>query len=74
MLAHGDNKKKYILVFGENVTDGSNGTAITTEDEYSVKVTKTEKTIYGLARQATVCFFLYANCVEIYKFKSKTLK
>ena len=68
---HADNRKKDIIILGEGSTDKLDDTTKTTEAEYSVNITKSEKKIYLSLRYNEVNSFLFSNDVKAYQFKAK---
>ena len=64
-------EKKDIIILGEGSTDGLEDTAITTEAEYFVHITKSRKKIYLSLCYNAVNSFLFANDVKVYQFKAK---
>ena len=66
-----DNRKKDILVLGEDPTNGLDNTIITAEAKYCLNITKSRKKICKSTLQCKEKFFMYANGVEIYHFKAK---
>ena len=63
---HVDNRKKDILVLGEDATSGSDDTAITVQAKYSINVNKLEKKIFWSLHYNESKSFLYAIVVKIY--------
>ena len=65
---HVDNKKKDILIFGHDSTQGLDNTTLTAEKKYSINFTElNKKTCLRLHYNgANTCLFV--NAVEIFKF------
>lgn len=68
------NRKKEILVFGEDPADGLDGTTITAEAEFSISITKSRKSICVSLHYNANNSFLHANGVNISHFKANILK
>ena len=66
-----DNKKKDILVLGENPTQESDDTTITAEAKYSTNFTRSQrKFCLGLHYNGSNSF-LFVNATKIFQFKAK---
>ena len=63
--------QKDVIILGEGSTDKLDDTTKTTEAEYSVNITKSEKKIYLSLRYNEVNSFLFSNDVKVYQFKAK---
>lgn len=68
------NRKKEILVLGEDPADGLDGTTITAEAKFSINITKSRKSICVSLHYNATNSFLHANGVEICHFKANILK
>ena len=69
--AHVDNKKKDMLIFGDGLVQGLDGTTLSKEKEYSVNITKQLKKLCLLLHYSGVNSYIFVNVVEIQKFKAK---
>ena len=68
---HVDNKKKDILILGEDSTQGLDGAMLTAEKMHSINFTVT-RTIFCLSFHYNgVNNYLFVNGTEIHKFKAK---
>ena len=68
--AHIDNKKKDILVYGREPTQGLEHT-LTAEKMYSVNITVTKKKVCLSLHYNAANSYLFVNGAETYKFKAK---
>ena len=68
---HNDNKNKDILVLAKGRTDVIDETTLTAEKEYSINFTNQQKKFYWSLHYNGVNSYIFFNCVEIYKFKTK---
>ena len=63
--AHVDNKKKDMLIFGDGLVQGLDGTTLSKEKEYSVNITKQLKKLCLLLHYSGVNSYIFVNVVEI---------
>ena len=68
---HVDNKKKDILILGEDTTQGLNGTTLTAEKMYSINFPATKTRFCLSLHYNGANSYLVVNGTEIIKFKSK---
>ena len=68
---HVDNKKKYILILGKELTDGLNDTMLTAENEYFDQFCEQHKKIFLSLHYNGANSYVLANGVDRYKFKAK---
>ena len=68
---HVDNKKKYILILGEGPMQGLDGTTLTTEKNYSINCTVSERKFCLSWHYNGANSYLFVNDTEIIKFKAK---
>ena len=68
---HVDNKKKDILILGNESTQGLHGTTLTPEKLYSIKFTENNKKICLNLHYNGANSYLFVNGTEIHKFKAK---
>lgn len=66
-----DNRKKLMLLLGEESADGLDDTTIMTQAKYSVNINKSRKKIFLSLQYNMANRFLHANDVKIYQFKEK---
>ena len=70
-FGHDDNKKKYILIFGEGSTQGLDDTALTAEKKHSIDFTESRKKFCLSLHYNGANSHLFGNGVEIIKYKVK---
>ena len=70
LFSHIDNKKKDILVFGKEPTQGLEHT-LTAEKMYSINITVTTKKFCLRLHYNGAKSYLFVSGSEIYKFKAK---
>ena len=68
---HVNNKKKYILILGENITQRLDDTTLTVEKKYSINFTASKKKFCLSLRYNGANSYLFVNGQEIIKFKEK---
>ena len=68
---HVDNKKKDILILGEDPTQGLDGTTLTAEKKYSINFTENHKKFYLSLHYNGLNSYLFVNGTEIIKSKAK---
>ena len=66
-----DNKKRDILIFGEEPTQGLDGTTLTTEKKYSINFTENNKKFCLSLHYNGENSYLFVNGTEIIKFKAE---
>ena len=71
---HVDNKKKYILILGEDPTQWLYDTTLTVEKKYLISFTESRKKFCLSLHCNGGNSYLFANGVEIHKFKAKDSK
>ena len=72
---HVDDKRKDILILGEESTRGLNYTTLTEEAKYPISFTQPNKTFVLILHYNGTNSFLFVNVTKIYQFKAKkTLK
>ena len=71
---HVDNKKKYILIFGEISKQGLDDTTLTAEKKYSINFTVTRKKFCLSCHYNGSNSYLFVNGTDIHKFKAKDSK
>ena len=71
---HVDNKKKNILVLGEESTQGLYNTTITVEDKYPIHLTESGKRFVLSLHYNGSNSFLFVNAVKMCQFKAKDLE
>ena len=69
---HANNKAKDILVLGEDLTQGLDGTTLTAEKKYSINFTKINTNFFLSLHYDQAGSYLFFNGTEIYKFKAKS--
>ena len=69
--AHVDNKKKNIVILDKGPTQGLDDTTLTAEKEYTVNFMEQHKNFCLTLHYNEVISYLFANGVEIHKFKVK---
>ena len=68
---HVDNKKKDILILGEEPTQGLDGTTLTVEEKYSINSTENNKKFCLSLHYNGANSYFVVNATEIIKFKAK---
>ena len=68
---HDDNKKKYILILGQGLTQGLYGTTLTAEKNYSINFTVLRKNFCLSLYYNGANSYLLVNDTKINKFKVK---
>ena len=68
---HFDNKKEVILVIDKSPTQGIDDTAITTDVEFSINFSRSQRKFCLSLYLMEAKVFLFVNAPEIYKFKVK---
>ena len=69
---HIDNKGKYILILGEEPTQGTDNTTLTVEAKYSINFTQPGKRFVLSIHYNVSNSFLFVNATKVYQFKAKT--
>ena len=67
---HIDNKKKYILILDKGTTQGLNDTMLTSEAQYSIKFSISNRTLCWRLHYNGSNKFLFVNATKIYQFKA----
>ena len=68
---YANNRAKYILILGEGIRQGLDGTTLTAEKIYSINFTVSGKKIYLSLHYNGANSYLFVNGTEIYKFRAK---
>ena len=68
---HIDNKNKYILILGEEPTQGLGDTTLITEAKYPINFTQSRKRFALCLHYNGSNSFLFINATKIYEFKAK---
>ena len=68
---HIDNKEKDILLLGDGLTQGLDGTTFTAEAKYSINLTKSNRKFCLSLYYNESNSFLFVNAIEMYQFKAK---
>ena len=71
---HDNNKNKDIIILGKGQTKGSDNTSLTTEAEYSINFSKSERKFCLKLYYSGSNSFLFINATKIHQFKAKILK
>ena len=66
-----DNRKKDILILGEDPTQGLDDTTLTSEKKYSISFTEYIKRLCLILHDNRGSSYLFVNGVEIHKFEAK---
>ena len=67
---HIDNKKKEILILGKGPTQGLDDTTLTTEAQYSINFSRSNRKFCLSFHYNTSKSFLFVNATKIYQFKA----
>ena len=70
---HIDNKGKYILIFGEGLTQGLDDTTLTVEAKYPANFTQSGKRFVLSLHCNGSNGFLFVNATKTYQFKAKKI-
>ena len=68
---HIDNKEKDILLLGDGLPQGLDGTTFTAEAKYSINLTKSNRKFCLSLYYNESNSFLFVNAIEMYQFKAK---
>ena len=68
---HINNKKKDILIFGENPTQELGDTILTAEKEYSMNLTEQQNKFCSNLHYKGKNSYIFVNGIEIYELKAK---
>ena len=71
---HINNKKNYILILGEEPTQGLDDTTLTAESKYPINFTQSGKRFVLSLNYNGSNSFLFVNATKIYQFKAKNSK
>ena len=69
-----DNKGKDILILGEGLTQGLDGTTLTTEAIYPINITQPDKKFVLSLHYNGSNSFLFVNATKIYQLKEKNFE